>query len=563
MPAPSFRPVLLLLLALVFTIGLTFATVELPYVIDDLLQRSVSTPSLDSHADSISRFKTELFIDHYHLRLIGYICFALTVLLIIIGFATRKSGLATVGALAFMLPVFAQFAGVMFFLAGLGLLNVLWLPILDISFDLQRLGLVIRAPYDLLMWGFHKAGYNGYWPIVIFFIGGGLLVFFIGTFAWLSARTQKQGVADSWVYRFSRHPQYLGWIMWSYGMFLLLMQQRYPKRSWGIDASLPWLLSTMIIIGVAMIEELRMRRRYGDSYDLFRRSRPFLFPLPRIVRKMFALPLRLFYRKDLPERKREVAVVLTVYTALLIGASALFYTGGWTEVKGWVTSSEQRTEQMTDLATRIVEHPNWRAKYYYAERLAAYGDPAVDHFIAFLDNDQEEVRALAARYLGEIPSERAIPALTAALDDTSPNVRGRVVKSLAQIGSRQATEPMMRLLDDPEEWVRREAARSLAELGVEGIADRLIAGLNEPSGWARIAYADALGILGTEKALPALIDRLNDEQPLVRRSVVVALMKIGSTDAFDALQRATLDEDWEVRVYAAEALRRLRSEAAP
>ena len=76
--------------------------------------------------------------------------------LVIAGFATRRTGLAAVGAVGFMLPVFAQFAGVMFFLAGLGMLNVFWLPVLDISFELQRLGLIIRAPYDMLMWLFRQ-----------------------------------------------------------------------------------------------------------------------------------------------------------------------------------------------------------------------------------------------------------------------------------------------------------------------------------------------------------------------------------------------------------------------
>ena len=28
-----------------------------------------------------------------------------------------------------------------------------------------------------------------------------------------------------------------------FGFFLLLLQARYPKRSWGISASLPWLVS--------------------------------------------------------------------------------------------------------------------------------------------------------------------------------------------------------------------------------------------------------------------------------------------------------------------------------
>ena len=179
-----------------------------------------------------------------------------------------------------MLPVFAQFAGVMFFLAGLGLLNLLWLPVLDISFEIQRLGLIIRAPYDLVMWMFRQAGLSAYWPLVVGCIGGGLLIFFLGTFDWLRARSRDENVAHSRVYRFSRHPQYMGWILWTYGVFLLLLQARYPKRSWGIDASLSWLLATMVIIGVAMIEELTMRQRLGESYDAYRRITPFLFPVP-------------------------------------------------------------------------------------------------------------------------------------------------------------------------------------------------------------------------------------------------------------------------------------------
>ena len=46
-------------------------------------------------------------------------------------------------------------------------------------------------------------------------------------------------------------------------------------------------------------------------------------------------------------------------------------------------------------------------------------------------------------------------------------------------------------------------------------------------------------------------------------TTAVITLGVGSPLARDALQRATLDEDWEVRVYAAEALRRLGSGAAP
>ena len=271
MSSQNSRSIFLVVLALVFTVGLSFASVELPYMVDQAIIDTVPTPGIDSQADEISNIKTDLFISHYHLREIGYACFGAIVLLIGVGFATRKSGMAALGALAFMLPVFAQFAGVMFFLAGLGLLNVLWLPVLDVSFSLSGLGDVIRAPYDLLRWGFAQLGMSGFWIIVYFFIGSGLLIFFLGTLAWLQARAQKENVARSWVYRISRHPQYLGWIIWTYGLYCLILAAQYPRRSWGISASLPWLLSTMVIIGVAMIEELNMRKRHGEEYEAYRR----------------------------------------------------------------------------------------------------------------------------------------------------------------------------------------------------------------------------------------------------------------------------------------------------
>ncbi|UCF20539.1 MAG: HEAT repeat domain-containing protein [Gemmatimonadota bacterium] len=549
----------LVLLSAIFTIGLTFATVELPYLIDEVLQEAITTPNLDSHVDEISVLKTELFISHFHLRLIGYVCFALMVAAIVVGFSTKRTGLAALGAFGFMLPVFAQFAGVMFFLSGLGMLNILWLPVLDISYELQKLGLVIRVPYDFLIWLFRSVGINGYWPIVYFFLGGGLLLFFLGTFAWLSARARKQPVADFWVYKVSRHPQYLGWILWSYGVYLLLLQGRYPKRSWGIDASLPWLLSTLVIIGVAMLEELQMRRRHGEAYDSYRRGAPFLLPIPKFVERIFECPTRLLFKKSGPERKREVAVVLGIYAALLMGASVLFYAGGLKRTLGIVRPSV-REAAMEELVVRVVEEPNARRKYFIAGELASFGEPAIDYFIRLLQSDQPEVRINAAGYLRRLPSERAVPALLAALDDSTADVRWRAVGALAATGCRGCVEPMLRLLDDPEHYVRMAAMNALAQLGAEVIVVRAEEALGSPDAWVRVAAVEALGTLGSPQAVPLLVEQLNDDKAWVRRSAVAALLETGTHQAREALERAARDDvDWEVRLYAAESLRQLQA----
>jgi protein-S-isoprenylcysteine O-methyltransferase Ste14 len=547
----------LLLLSLVFTVGLTFATVELPQLIDRALQDTIPTPGFDSHADRVNRIKTEIFIAHYHLRTIGYGGFAVLLVLIGAGFASRRAGLATLGGLALMLPVFAQFAGVMFFLAGLGLLNVVWLPVLDVSLELSRLGLVIRAPYDLLRWLLGTLHVNGYWPIVFFFIATGLLIFFLGTFAWLSARSRGQAVAAGWIYRISRHPQYLGWILWSYGVYLLLERGMYPKRSWGISASLPWLLSTLVIIGVAMLEELRMSQRHREAYERYRRSAPFLLPLPFFVQRLFALPFRILFHRNRPERRREVAIVIALYTVLLIAASALFYGQGMPGLATQVLPSGWRVARVDELVNEIRQEPNPRRRRSLADRLARSGQAAVEPMLRLLEDDASELRVLAAERFPLLRSDRRVPALLAALADPVADVRYHALRGLSAGCGPECVAPVLALLDDPEMHIRMKAMQLLAELGSPAMVDLATELLGSPHLWQRAAAADALGALGSSRTVPALLMRLEDPEAAVRRSVVIALLRIGSPDARTALRTATRDTDREVRVYAAEALKRI------
>jgi protein-S-isoprenylcysteine O-methyltransferase Ste14 len=313
--------VFLTLLAIVFTAGLTFASVELPRSLDAFLNENISTPDVATGLNELSNYKTDLYLDYFHLRSIGYICLALIVVLIVVGFVTEMSGWSAAGALVLFLPVFGHFAATMFFLGGLGFLRLIWLPILDVSFNLLRLGEIVNLPYDVLAAIWSSVGLSRWAHLSHVITGLGLLIFFLGTLTWFYARMQEKGVADFWVYRFSRHPQYLGWIVWSYGMMFLPGSN--IRLCYELSNSLPWLLSTMIIIGVAMLEELKMRRVLGESYESYRLRTPFLFPLPRLIAKPFTLPLRLMFKKEHPERKREIVAVIAFYTLLCLGISRL------------------------------------------------------------------------------------------------------------------------------------------------------------------------------------------------------------------------------------------------
>jgi hypothetical protein len=169
-------------------------------------------------------------------------------------------------------------------------------------------------------------------------MGVGSAIFVISTLAWLIARYGQRDVADTWLYRFSRHPQYLGWIVWSYGLLLYVLRhsELYQfKIGWGMPSSLPWLVATLVIVGVAMIEEIRMTEAAGAPYTAFRERTPFLVPLPRWLACVIAAPMRVVIRRPWPVSGGQVAAVIGVYAAILIAASVPFVVFDWPPRIGW------------------------------------------------------------------------------------------------------------------------------------------------------------------------------------------------------------------------------------
>lgn len=541
---------LLIFLAIIFAIGLTFASVELPRLLSSFLDRTVPHPNVDSHADESSVFRTELYIQRYHIRLIGYASFTLVIILIIAGFITNKSGLSSAGAFLFFLPLFAQFAAVMFFLAGLGLLNLVWMPILDISSDILRLGNIAYVPYRALVYIPSLLGFDIHTPLCYTLIGSGLLLFVLGTLAWFYSGLQKRRIADFWVYRVSRHPQYLGWIIWGYGLLIYLMRMPYPKRSWGIPSSLPWLLSTMVIISVAMMEELKMRRQLGEEYEAYRRRTPFMLPMPRFVSRIISAPMRLIIRKEYPARKREVAAVVAVYTALLVMLSIPSSGFG---MRLFTRNKEKRVDELV----RALRETEARRMDRVAMSLSEIGEPAVGPLIELLKDEDAAIREYSAEALGKIGSEEAVHPLIELLGDSNQNVCCKAAWALGEIKSQEAIQPLIDSLQNEDGIIRYNVAAALGKLGSEQAIGALMAGLRDKEWYVRIANANALGRLKSDKAVEPLTEALKDEHEKVRRVAALALLKIESEKAVESLTEALRDEDWEVRLYAAEALERI------
>ncbi len=549
--------ILLTVLAIIFTIGLTFTSVELPRLADAFLQENVPALAIDSHAGESNIFRTELYIQHYHIRLIGYIALAMIVLLIVYGLLSNKTGFASAGAVALFLPAFGHFALSMFFLAGLGLFYTAWMPLLDIPFNILHLGDIVFLPYRWLLSILSLVGIQGSHELPYIIVGSGLFVFLSGTLTWMYVKFEHKQIADFWIYRFSRHPQYLGWILWSYGMILL--PGNMMKKSWEISPGLPWLLSAMVIIGVAMLEELKMRKKYREEYEAYQLITPFLFPIPKSVKQLFLLPLRLFTSYRYPNRRWHVFGLVTFYTVTLLLISLLIVHKPSTHPDAHFSQQQLNKVSVDGLVTAFESATERREKYRRAMDLATLGESAVTPLLHFTKSDDPDKREFALQALAKMRYEEIIEPTVAALRDPNSDVRYTAVTILGELNSKDVVQLLLPCLCDANGLVRCNAAQSLYKLGAYSLDSLLIESLDDEFFYMRITSAEILGKMKSIRAIPSLVDAFSDDDVRVRRTIVLALANFESVEVQDVLISALTDPDWEVRFYASAALRKWKN----
>ncbi|KUO39902.1 MAG: hypothetical protein AVW05_04020 [Hadesarchaea archaeon DG-33] len=308
---------ILILLAVVFTLALTFATLEIPYVINNVLRAHF--PDIIQWAEPA---RAEEFLRN--VRPIGYACLGVVLSLIVVGFIKGKRGLSSMGSIAFFIPTFGYFAASMFFLAGAGVLRALWMPFLDSSIDLLKLGDVVYLPYMIIAYPFRLIGVDIGVSISNLAIGLGIFVFILGTITWFYGKFEKRKIFDFWIYKYSRHPQYLGFLIWSYGVMLLASLSPVPFGGINPGASFPWLITSLAVICVALREEIKMVKLYGKSYSRYRASSPFMLPLPKFISSAITAPIRILFKSNLPKNGKEIVSTFAVYIIILILLSLPF-----------------------------------------------------------------------------------------------------------------------------------------------------------------------------------------------------------------------------------------------
>jgi protein-S-isoprenylcysteine O-methyltransferase Ste14 len=263
-----------------------------------------------------------------NIRPFGYAAFGVTLVLMLLGLIVGKSYPAIAGAITMYLPTFGYFTATMLPLAGIGLLRALWLPLLDVSPSLLRLGDIVYMPFIILV---NKLGMSGY--IIIetlssILMAVGVFIFFLGVLTWFYGKYRGCEIVDFWIYMISRHPQYLGLLLWSYGQTLLMIFMPQFSGIWFLELlpepSFPWLIYALTLVAVALNEETKMTKKYGENFIKYCGYASFMLPLPKIVKNFLMFPVKILFKKNQPDNKKEIACTIFIYAAILISLSAYF-----------------------------------------------------------------------------------------------------------------------------------------------------------------------------------------------------------------------------------------------
>lgn len=186
---------------------------------------------------------------------------------------------------------------------------------------------------------------------------------------------------------------------------------------------------------------------------------------------------------------------------------------------------------------------------------------AFESLISALDNEDDEVRRLAAESLRLFDCEKAIPPLISALKSRDATVRRFAANALGRIRSKEALQPLIDILVfDNSGSVREEAAKALGKIKSIRTIEPLIDALMDKNNEGRSGAAEALGRIKAENAVDHLISALKDTDDFTRLAAAKALGRIKPKKAIEPLINSLYDWNRFVKAEAAGALKKICTE---
>ena len=222
---------------------------------------------------------------------------------------------------------------------------------------------------------------------------------------------------------------------------------------------------------------------------------------------------------------------------------------------------EPSKQALIDLGARAIPQMLTKLKTHDAREMLTVsdifkgiGEIAVDSLNVRIKSNDDFVRRLAIRCLGEIGSPKAVGPLIAGSQHEDWRTRSGIMTALGQIGVQAGASTATAGLDDTDELVVTSAAVACGKI-INGIEpQKLVSSLNHPYYGVRYCAMNSLVMIG-EPAIKPLIDFLSSgkwQTGLVY--AVGALGKIGTKSALPVFESYIKSEDWSLRASVAEAL---------
>ena len=199
--------------------------------------------------------------------------------------------------------------------AGIGVVRIVWIPLFDIEPDLLNAAIVIGFPSLFVLIPPLHFFYGLYMFFMFLLIPVGFFISIFGVVTWFYGKIQGKTIINFWIYKYSRHPQYVGLILFNYGLLIFLLVMFKIMET---TLTLPWLSLTLIIIGMAITEENNLLRAENEEFITWRKKTPFMIPIPKVVTSFILFPMKIILKKDWPENNKEIIITLLLYGLILV-----------------------------------------------------------------------------------------------------------------------------------------------------------------------------------------------------------------------------------------------------
>ncbi len=255
---------------------------------------------------------------------------------------------------------------------------------------------------------------------------------------------------------------------------------------------------------------------------------------------------------ELSETNKILSGILA--TGLDFGPDGSMYLADW--IDGWVNKGYGRIWKLDDEEGAAWEERQ-RTQAIFAEDLSKKDLSYLDELLKYPDlriRQKAQFELVERAQKGAEILEKNIRQT----DHQLARIHGIIgLSQLARLENTDYAAPLVSLLDDNDPEIRAQAAKWLGDIRYQAAGEALIPLLEDKNKRVNFFAAEALGRMGHELAIPGLInllERNNEEDAFVRHAASLALARIGKAAPIVALADHA---SRAVRIGAVVALRRM------